>query len=297
MPELTRAARSVKPDAVVWRGDLGLPLSQQGLKVLGIPIGQPAFVSDFLERKSREQQTLFQRIPAVNDPQAAFLLLLMCGSIRANFWMRAVRPEDSEGFATRHDENVWACLRELLGMPNAPPEARVIATLALSAGGLGLVSAVRVRPAAHWASWADSLRMIRQRHPLIARLIIAGLEEDSPLPCFRSVRQCQQTLDDAGLEMPPWQELSESHPARDEDPEPNQPKFGWQQRATRKLEERQFQSIVEVPAWSPRFSSIHCPPDFESNQGGRSTFPSSLVQTVALAPSPLHAHLPMWPPT
>ena len=90
--------------------------------------------------------------------------------------MRAVRPEDSEGFATRHDENVWACLRELLGMPNAPPEARVIATLALSAGGLGLASAVRVRPAAHWASWADSLRMIRQRHPLIARLIIAGLE-------------------------------------------------------------------------------------------------------------------------
>ena len=95
MPELTRAARSVKPDAVVWRGDPGLPLSQEGLKVLGIPIGQPAFVSDFLERKSREKQTLFQRIPAVNDPQAAFLLLLMCGSTRANFWMRAVRPEDS----------------------------------------------------------------------------------------------------------------------------------------------------------------------------------------------------------
>ena len=43
-------------------------------------------------------------------------------------------------------------------MPNAPPEARVIATLALSAGGLGLASGVRVRPAAHWASWADSLR-------------------------------------------------------------------------------------------------------------------------------------------
>ena len=160
--------------------------------------------------------------------------------------MRAVRPEDSEGFATRHDENVWACLRELLGMPNAPPEARVIATLALSAGGLGLASAVRVRPAAHWASWADSLRMIRQRHPLIARLIIAGLEEDSPLPCFRSVRQCQQTLDDAGLEMPPWQELSESPPARDEDPEPNQPKFGWQQRATKKLEE-QFKDEVVWP--------------------------------------------------
>ena len=38
---------------------------------------------------------------------------------------------------------------------------------------------------------------------------------------------------------------------------------------------------------SPRFS----PPDFESDQSGCSTFPSSL------APSPLHTHLPMWPPT
>ena len=78
MPELTRAARAVEPGALVWRGDPGLPLSEKGLKVLGIPIGQPALVLDFLERKSREQQTLF-----VNDPQPAFLLLLMCGSTKA----------------------------------------------------------------------------------------------------------------------------------------------------------------------------------------------------------------------
>ena len=45
MPELTRAARAVKPDAVVWRGDPGLPQSQQGLKVLGIPVGQSVFLS------------------------------------------------------------------------------------------------------------------------------------------------------------------------------------------------------------------------------------------------------------
>ena len=55
-----------------------------------------------------------------------------------------MQPEDTEGFATRHDENIWACLREILGVPNAPPEAYV----ALSAGGFG----VRMRPAAHLAS-------------------------------------------------------------------------------------------------------------------------------------------------
>ena len=54
-----------------------LPATQRGLKVLGIPIGEEAFVQRFLENKSTEQQVLFQRIPWVNDPQSAYLLLLM----------------------------------------------------------------------------------------------------------------------------------------------------------------------------------------------------------------------------
>ena len=36
--ELTEAGRLVKSDAVVWRGDTELPLSEQGVKVLGVPI-------------------------------------------------------------------------------------------------------------------------------------------------------------------------------------------------------------------------------------------------------------------
>ena len=36
---MTRAAQAVKPDAVVWRGNPMLPVTQQGLKVLGIPLG------------------------------------------------------------------------------------------------------------------------------------------------------------------------------------------------------------------------------------------------------------------
>ena len=40
---MTRVAQAVKPDAVVWRGNPMLPATQQGLKVLGIPIGHEAF--------------------------------------------------------------------------------------------------------------------------------------------------------------------------------------------------------------------------------------------------------------
>ena len=97
--QLTRMARLVRPDAFVWRGDPELPRNQQGLRVLGVPIGQPKFVRDFLESKTREQAILFQRIPGVQDTQAAFLLLLMCGSTRANFWLRSVQPDLTEGFA------------------------------------------------------------------------------------------------------------------------------------------------------------------------------------------------------
>ena len=57
--------------------------------------------------------------------------------------------------------------------------------LAILVGGLGLASAVRVRAAAHWASWADCLRMVRKRHPSVADTMVLGLERD-PAPKFAS---------------------------------------------------------------------------------------------------------------
>ena len=206
--EMARAARVVKPDAVVWRGDPLLPTSQQGVKVLGIPIGHTKHVREFLERKTRQQEVLFQRIPSVNDTQAVLLLLTMCGTTWANFWLRAVRPEDAT-------------------------------TLTSLAAG-----AIRVRAAAHWASWADSLRMIKQRHPLTARLMARQLEAHEPVGCFLSVLQCQRQLTDAGLVIPPWEELANTPPERVEEPEPSQPKMGWQQRASRKLEDRFINDTV-----------------------------------------------------
>ena len=139
MEEISRAARIVKPDAVVWQGDPLLPTSQQGVKVLEIPIGHTEHVREFLERKKRQQEVLLQRIPPVNDTQAAFFLFTMCGATRANFWLRAVRPEDTEEYARRHDANV-TCFWEIRGIPHALATARVLSSLSLAAGGLGCSS-------------------------------------------------------------------------------------------------------------------------------------------------------------
>ena len=65
-------------------------------------------------------------------------------------------------------------MQSLLGI-DGDPLTEDLARLPLSMGGLGLRSAVRTSPAAHWASWADSLPMIQKRHPAVARLIVAQL--------------------------------------------------------------------------------------------------------------------------
>ena len=172
--ELQRRARRLKPEAVVWKGDPQLPEEQQGVRVLGVPVGRGELVRVFLEKKNKEHDTLFQRIPWLNDPQSAWLLLLMCASTRANFWLRSVHPDLTEAFALQH-ANVWTCLDTILGSPSVPGMAKVLASLSFSVGGLGLSSAHRNRESAHWASWADCLRTGHDRHPDIAETMIAQL--------------------------------------------------------------------------------------------------------------------------
>ena len=72
---LSAAARMHDPQAVVWRGDQGLPTAQQGLKVLGAPVG---LIRRFLSQKGLEHDHLFEMIPQVPDVQAAWLLLVFC---------------------------------------------------------------------------------------------------------------------------------------------------------------------------------------------------------------------------
>ena len=137
-------------------------------------MGQPENVRQFLEEKSDEHRTFFQRISMVEDPQAAWLLLLMCAPTRANFWLRGVQPEWTSTFVETHDTLVWECLRRILNC-HGGGSAEVTAALPLFQGGLGLTSATRIREGAHWATWADCLKMVRQRHPAVADTKVSGL--------------------------------------------------------------------------------------------------------------------------
>ena len=72
------------PGAIVWRGDTSFLTSEQGFKVLGVPLGHPDFVERFLQKKIDEHKVLLERIPAIPDVQAAWINLSYCAPNRTS---------------------------------------------------------------------------------------------------------------------------------------------------------------------------------------------------------------------
>ena len=149
------------------------------MKVLGTPLGSPEYVSRLLAEKREEHDRLLQLIPDVPDLQSAWLLLLLSASTRANYLLRALPPTVTREYAAQHDAAIAACLQRLLANDTpavlAPLHIRR-AQLALRLGGLGLRSAVRTRAAAYWASWADTIPLLRSRLPGAATRVLDMLD-------------------------------------------------------------------------------------------------------------------------
>ena len=221
---LEEAARRVDPSALVWRDNPELPNNRQGVVVFGTPVGHAEFVSRVLEEKTQEHSVLLERIPAVQDLQSAWTLLLYCAAARANFWLRTTSPAHTGTSAQEHDRGIWRC-----------PVA----------GGLGLRSATRLRGAAHWVSWADSLKMVFDRHPDVAWRIVRGLEDHHPAPSIQAALDCAASLSREGFNPPPWEDLlsEEPEPSREKS-EPGLPRKGWQKLATEPVEARYLQHSV-----------------------------------------------------
>ena len=88
------------------------------------------------------------------------------------------------------------------------------AQLQLRRGGCGLRCASRLRFAAYWASWADSLAMIRERHPEVAARLVQQLEagNEATAPSAMEAAQAAGVVAASGFEVPSWQALAEGAP-------------------------------------------------------------------------------------
>ena len=176
---MTAAARELDPSAVVWKGDPSLLPAEQGVKILGIPLGHPEYVQNQLQRVSVSHRQLLERINSVQDLQAAWLLLLYCACTRANFLLRAIPPAQTKEYAVNHTASLKECLTRILGA-DISPESWEVANLPLSLGGLGLRSAPRVSKAAYWSSWADCVQTTAKRQPTVAEQLVAALTNREP---------------------------------------------------------------------------------------------------------------------
>ena len=241
MTGLERIAQVENPRATVWKGG-EVPTHEQGIKVLGTPLGHNDFVAHHLRQVAREQQGLLDKIPLVRDLQSAWLLLLHCAAARANYQLRSVRPSATEEYARTHDEGVWQCLATLLGtdLGQCSVAVRELATLPLRLGGLGLTSAVRIRGSAHWGSWADCLPMIHERHPEVAGVLLEQLNGEPDPPCLLEAQEAARRVSRAtGWEPPSWNELAAGARPEgvDQDQfEPWDPHRGWQHEAASRME-------------------------------------------------------------
>ena len=128
--------------------------------ILGTPLGSEIYVRHQLNNINCSHEQLLQRIPARDDLQAFWLLLLFCASPRSNYILRTTAPAFTTEFAADHDVAVTSCLRQLLGQPPLTATALGRAHLPLALGGglglLGLQSATVLAPAAYWASTIHS---------------------------------------------------------------------------------------------------------------------------------------------
>ena len=106
---------------------------------------------------------------------------------------------------------------------------------------LGLRSAVRTRVPALWASWADCLPMILERHPAVAAQLIDQLEGHPVTPILRAASDSAHQLTGVREFVPPsWRALA--HGARPETRELDQFEFGrsrdgWQHEVASRVEE------------------------------------------------------------
>lgn len=208
-----------------WKA--GKPQIDRGIKILGTPIGSPAFVESKAKEAVEEKAQLLNFLPKLPSLQSAWLLLYFCAVPRINHLLRTVPPELARSFAQDHDNSIQTVFRHSFAIPEEPAWDASLhrisyemwarqSKLPLRLGGCGLRSSLRVSSAAYWASWADSLRGICERFPDVGNRTVGHLTtlQATPFPglaprCILQVELAGTWCESQGWDSrPTWADLA-----------------------------------------------------------------------------------------
>ena len=135
--------------ADVWVGGASTPTEEQGIKVLGTPIGSPAFVAAQTDRRMGEERRFLDMLPDLPELQCAWSLLLHCAVPQSTYMVRTLPPSLAATYANRHDEAMQRVLQDLLGVAEDQAmrdRLAAISTMPMGMGGGGIRSATRAAP-------------------------------------------------------------------------------------------------------------------------------------------------------
>ena len=145
------------------------------------------FLSKLPKAKSRDRPRLLRR-RAEQAWRMRWCAVLSCGSCSCF----ALHRERITYFvlSTPNRVSISRCVttQESEGASNScctsqcPTKYGKLATLQFSSGGLGLRNAERLCPTAYWGSWADTLPVVRRRHPGIADHLMLSLLRNTGVP-------------------------------------------------------------------------------------------------------------------
>ena len=101
------------------------------------------------------KEEFWRTIPWVRDLQCAWQFMLQCAGPRCHHYLRTVPPSLSAACTAGHDSGMQQVMNGLLeGLPGDQRQqevARMIASLSMRTGSLGIRSATSMAPAAYWA--------------------------------------------------------------------------------------------------------------------------------------------------
>ena len=263
--------RVVELGGTVWKGSL--PENQQGIKVVGTPIGTPQYIQEFGRNVVNDEAQLLQQIPKLTSLQTAWLILYFCAVPKINHLLRTLPPTHAVGPARLHDEAILHVFTQLFGIPSPETWDQQLhnvsyecfltqARLPHRLAGCGLRDSLRTSPAAYWASWADTLSVLQGRFPAIAGRITAtltglanGAIHNAPTALVEA-EEAGQRCDAAGwADRPGWDSLAAG--LRPPQPDPDEVSLGewahgWQYFASNALEHSTFTQFLQELALPSR---------------------------------------------
>ena len=97
-------------------------MGQEGVKLLGAPIGSQAFQKVAMEEKVYKLENLMDKLSLLEDPHTEYAMLKSCFALpKLSFLMRTVDPRQHQGDSGQVCHSCQTVSREAAGGPLAGP--------------------------------------------------------------------------------------------------------------------------------------------------------------------------------